>query len=65
MSELLPGAFTAQRYSLILEAAPDAILQVDENRKIVLANSEDEHMFQSSNDELLEDSTEYRLRQSV
>jgi hypothetical protein len=33
MSELLPGAFTAQSYSLILEAAPDAILQVDENRK--------------------------------
>jgi PAS domain S-box-containing protein len=53
MSELLPGAFTAQRFPLILEAAPDAILEVDENGKIVLANSEAEHMFQRSSDELL------------
>ena len=53
MSESLPGAFTAQRFSLILEAAPDAILEVDERGKIVLANSEAERMFQRSRDELL------------
>src|SRR5579863_5672422 len=53
MSESLPGAFTAQRFSLILEAAPDAILEVDESGKIVLANSEAERMFQRPRDELL------------
>lgn len=53
MSESLPGAFTAQRFSLILEAAPDAVLDVDGEGKIVLANPEAERLFQRSHDEML------------
>ena len=53
MSESLPGAFTAQRFSLILEAAPDAVLEVDGQGKIVLVNPEAERMFQRSRDELV------------
>jgi PAS domain S-box-containing protein len=52
-SQADPSAFTAQRFSLILEAAPDAILEVDETGAIVLANSEAERMFQRSREELV------------
>jgi PAS domain S-box-containing protein len=53
MSESSPGAFTALRFSLILEAAPDAVLEVDGQGKIVLVNPEAERLFQRSRDELL------------
>jgi PAS domain S-box-containing protein len=53
MSESLPGAITAQRFSLILEAAPDAVLEVDGKGEIVLVNPEAERLFQRSRDELL------------
>jgi len=39
---------TAQRFALFLEAAPDAILEVDNDGRIVLANDEAERMFQAS-----------------
>jgi PAS domain S-box-containing protein len=43
----------AHRLSLFLEAAPDAILEVDREGRVVLANSEAERMFQRSQKELL------------
>jgi len=39
-------AVAAQRFSLLLEAAPDAILEVDRQGRIVLVNSEAERLFQ-------------------
>jgi PAS domain S-box-containing protein len=43
---------TAQRFSLFLEATPDAILEIDEQGRIVLANAEATRMFQYTHDEL-------------
>ena len=43
----------AQRISLLLEAAPDAIFEIDKRGRIVLANSEAERLFQRSKEELL------------
>jgi PAS domain S-box-containing protein len=45
-------AAAAQRFSLLLEAAPDAILEVDPHGRIVLANTEAERLFQRSREEL-------------
>jgi PAS domain S-box-containing protein len=46
-------AAAAQRFSLLLEAAPDAILEVDPQGRIVLANTEAERLFQRSREELI------------
>jgi len=46
-------AAAGQRLSLLLEAAPDAILDVDPQGRIVLANSEAERLFQRSRGELV------------
>jgi PAS domain S-box-containing protein len=46
-------AAAGQRFSLLLEAAPDAILEVDPGGLIVLANPEAERLFQRSSDELV------------
>jgi PAS domain S-box-containing protein len=46
-------SLASKRLSLFLEAAPDAILEVDRQGRIVLANPEAERMFQRSMDELL------------
>ncbi len=46
-------AEAAQRFSLLLEAAPDAILEVDREGRIVLANPEAERLFQRSRQELV------------
>ena len=43
---------TVQRFVLFLEAAPDAILEVDQSGRIVLANDEAERMFQRPRAEL-------------
>lgn len=45
-------AVAGQRFSLLLEAAPDAILEVDPEGRIVLANTEAERLFQRSREEL-------------
>src|SRR5277367_176532 len=45
-------AVAGQRFSLLLEAAPDAILEVDPEGRIVLANTEAERLFQRSRGEL-------------
>ncbi len=45
-------AVVGQRFSLLLEAAPDAILEVDPEGRIVLANTEAERLFQRSRGEL-------------
>jgi PAS domain S-box-containing protein len=45
-------AATAQRFSLLLEAAPDAIFEVDAKGRIVLANTEAERLFQRTREEL-------------
>ena len=46
-------AVVGQRFSLLLEAAPDAILEVDPEGRIVLANTEAERLFQRSREELV------------
>jgi PAS domain S-box-containing protein len=46
-------AIAGQRFSLLLEAAPDAILEVDPHGRIVLANTEAERLFQRSRGELV------------
>ena len=46
-------AVAGQRFSLLLEAAPDAILEVDPEGRIVLANTEAERLFQRSREELV------------
>ncbi len=46
-------AVAGQRFSLLLEAAPDAILEVDPQGRIVLANTEAERLFQRSREELV------------
>jgi len=46
-------AAAGQRFSLLLEAAPDAILEVDPQGRIVLANTEAERLFQRSREELI------------
>ena len=45
-------ALAGQRFSLLLEAAPDAILEVDPQGRIVVANTEAERLFQRSREEL-------------
>lgn len=45
-------AVAGQRFSLLLEAAPDSILEVDAQGKIVVANTEAARMFQYSREEL-------------
>ena len=44
---------TAEHFALFLEAAPDAILEVDHRGRISLANDEAERMFQRSRAELI------------
>ncbi len=46
------GALTAQRFALFLEAAPDAMLEVDPQGRIILANPEAERLFLWSREEL-------------
>ena len=46
------SAIAGQRFSLLLEAAPDAILEVDAEGKILLANTEAQRLFQRSKEEL-------------
>ena len=46
-------AAAGQRFSLLLEAAPDAILEVDLQGRIVLANTEAQRLFQRSREELV------------
>jgi len=46
-------AAAGQRFSLLLEAAPDAIFEVDPNGRITMANTEAERLFQRSREELL------------
>ncbi|HEX5226953.1 MAG TPA: response regulator [Bryobacteraceae bacterium] len=46
-------AISGNRFSLLLEAAPDAILEVNPEGKIVLANTEALRMFQRSKEELV------------
>jgi PAS domain S-box-containing protein len=46
-------AIAGQRFSLLLEAAPDAILEVDPRGRIVLANPEAQRLFQWSKEELV------------
>jgi PAS domain S-box-containing protein len=46
-------ALAGQRFSLLLEAAPDAILEVDPQGRIVIANTEAERLFQRSRVELV------------
>ena len=45
-------AIAGQRFSLLLEAAPDAILEVDPQGRIVLANTEAQRLFQRTKEEL-------------
>jgi len=45
-------AIVGRRFSLLLEAAPDAILEVDSEGRIVLANTEAERLFQRGRGEL-------------
>ena len=49
----MPRLSAVQRLSLFLEAAPDAIIEVDREGCIVLANPEAERMFQRSQAELI------------
>jgi PAS domain S-box-containing protein len=46
-------AATSKRFALLLEAAPDAILEVDPEGRIVLANTEAERLFQRAREELV------------
>jgi PAS domain S-box-containing protein len=45
-------AIAGQRFWLLLEAAPDAILEVDPQGRIVVANTEAQRLFQRSKEEL-------------
>jgi PAS domain S-box-containing protein len=49
----LTGAKKAERFSLLLEVAPDAILEIDGNGCVVLANSEAEKLFGRKREELI------------
>ncbi len=46
-------AVAGERFSLLLEAAPDAILEVDAEGRIVLANTEAQRLFQWPKEELV------------
>jgi PAS domain S-box-containing protein len=46
-------AAVGHRFSLLLEAAPDAILEIDPQGRIVLANTEAERLFQRTRGELV------------
>ncbi len=46
-------AAIGQRFSLLMEAAPDAIVEVDAQGRIVLANTEAERLFQRERGELV------------
>ena len=48
-----PAELNGQKFALFLEAAPDAILEVDRGGRIVLANDEAERMFQRPRAELI------------
>lgn len=50
---MMASSQAAQRLYLFLEAAPDAILEVDRQGRILLSNPEAERMFQRSKAELL------------
>src|SRR5258708_30876355 len=54
---------TAERFGQFLEAAPDAMLEVDGRGHIVLANAEAARMFQRPQDELLRLSVEHLIPQ--
>ena len=54
-------AVAGQRFSLLLEAAPDAILEVDSEGRIVLANTEAQRLFQWSKEELVGEPVEKLL----
>jgi PAS domain S-box-containing protein len=56
-----PEGLSVQRFALFLEAAPDAILEVDKAGRIVLANGEAERMFQRVREELEGLPVEYLL----
>ena len=62
---MMASSQAAQRLFLFLEAAPDAILEVDRKGRIVLANPEAERMFQRSQTELLGLSVEELVPQRV
>ena len=51
--EARESAASAHRISLLFEAAPDATFEVDDLGRILNANTEAEHMFQHSKEELL------------
>jgi PAS domain S-box-containing protein len=57
----LTEAREAQRFSLLLEAAPDAILEVDAEGRILLANTEAQRLFQRSKEELVGEQVENLL----
>lgn len=46
-------AMAGERFSLLLEAAPDAILEVDPQGRILLANTEAQRLFQWSKEEMI------------
>ncbi len=46
-------AVAGRRFSLLLEAAPDAILEVDAEGRILLANTEAQRLFQRSREDLV------------
>ena len=52
-ADLTDRANAAERLSLLLEAAPDAILEVNSQGRIILANTEAERLFQWRKDELV------------
>jgi PAS domain S-box-containing protein len=55
----------AQKFRGLLEAAPDAIVIVDADGKIVLANSQADNLFGYSRDELIEQAVELLLPEGL
>jgi len=53
VSSVRTRGLSAQRYALFLEAAPDAILEIDHDGRIVLVNDEATRMFQRPQAELI------------
>jgi PAS domain S-box-containing protein len=53
MSEDDAQAGSSERFFLLLEAAPDAILEVDREGRIVLANTQAQQLFRCTREELL------------
>ena len=52
-ADLIEREQAGRRFQLLLEAAPDAILEVDPEGRVVLANTEAERLFQRSRSELI------------